>query len=61
MNVELDRTMCVSAAECIRAAPTAFAQDDDGIAYVTDATDASEDALRSAETNCPAMAIRVTA
>lgn len=59
MNVELNSTLCVSAAECINAAPTAFAQDQNGIAYVTDPSSATPDALRTAETLCPAMAISV--
>lgn len=60
MNVNLDSTLCVSAAECIKAAPGAFAQDENGIAYVSNPAGAAEDALRTAEALCPAMAIRVT-
>ena len=60
MNVELDRTLCVSAAECIKSAPSAFAQDDDGISYLTDPDSASEAQLRDAEALCPAMAIHVS-
>ncbi|GAA4012778.1 ferredoxin [Streptomyces plumbiresistens] len=59
MSVELESTLCVSAAECIKAAPGAFAQDENGIAHVTDPSAASDDALRLAEALCPAMAIRL--
>lgn len=59
MRVELDRDLCVSSAECLKAAPKAFAHDADGLAYVTDFASATIEDLKLAESRCPTGAIRV--
>ncbi|MER5795984.1 ferredoxin [Streptomyces sp. NPDC001980] len=62
MHVELDEPKCVASGQCVLAAPEVFDQrDEDGIAFVLDATPAEDtlDAVREAVAICPAAAIRL--
>ncbi len=53
---------CISAGQCVRAAPKIFAQhEDDGTAVVLQETPPSEmyEAVRTAASGCPARAIQL--
>ena len=62
MRVELDEPKCVSAGQCVVAAPDVFDQrDEDGVAVVLDQTPPADlyDMVREAASICPAAAIRL--
>lgn len=59
-KVEVDPNYCVAAGECVKIAPTAFEQDEDGVSHVTDASSVDRATLRQAMRLCPAGAIRVS-
>lgn len=59
LKIVLDRSMCVGSGECLKGAPTAFAHDEDGFAYVTDPASVDEMTLRIVEEECPSGAIRL--
>jgi ferredoxin len=59
LEVEIDRDVCMGSGNCLYWAAGVFDLDDDSIAFVADATAASEDAIVSAATKCPTHAITV--
>ena len=64
MRVEVDEFRCVSAGQCVLAAPEVFDQRaDDGIAVVLTPEPVPQQygAVREAEAMCPAKAILLTA
>jgi ferredoxin len=63
MKVEVDRDVCAASGVCMMIAPDVFEPDDEGYARVSgDAgVGGATDAVRRAELNCPAGAIRVQA
>lgn len=61
MRVAVDRDLCISSEECVRAAPTAFALDDEGLSTPTaGAATTPVDQLLDAAHQCPVQAIRIT-
>jgi ferredoxin len=63
MNVDIDQDTCVSAGQCVLAAPSVFDQrEEDGVVVLLTATPPSEAAagVAHAVAVCPAQAIRVT-
>jgi ferredoxin len=67
MRVEVDRDVCAASGVCMLIAPQVFEPDDEGYAQVAVDADlghgpgSSAQAVRRAELNCPARAIRVLA
>jgi len=63
VKVEVDRDVCAASGVCMLIAPDVFEPDDDGYARVVGdvGTSRAADAVRRAELNCPARAIRVQA
>jgi ferredoxin len=67
MKVEVDRDVCAASGVCMMIAPDVFEPDDEGYARVSAGADGggggrgAADAVRRAELNCPAGAIRVQA
>src|SRR5437868_6341955 len=61
LRVEVDHAVCIGSGDCVRIAPTAFALDDEGFAYVLDPSTVDEETLRRAERACPSAAITVEA
>jgi len=62
MKVTVDQDKCVSAGQCVAAAPDVFDQrDEDGVVVLVKTTPdaAEEDDVRQAATACPALAIQV--
>jgi ferredoxin len=63
MRVEVDRDVCAASGVCMMIAPDVFEPDDDGYARVLADADfgggGTAEAVRRAELNCPARAIRV--
>ena len=62
MRVAVDTSRCISAGQCVAAAPEVFDQrDEDGVVVlVTDAPGpAQEEGVRQAAAICPALAIQV--
>jgi ferredoxin len=59
MKITVDSDRCVGSAYCQRIAPATFDLGDDGIAVVLDVDRADADAVREAESACPAMAISI--
>jgi len=59
LEVEIDREVCMGSGNCIYEAPGAFALDDDTIAFVADASAASEEKIIAAARKCPTHAITV--
>jgi ferredoxin len=62
MRIDVDTTRCVGAGACVLAAPHVFDQrDDDGTVIVLQEHPAELHlgAARKAETDCPALAIRL--
>lgn len=62
MKVELDEDSCISAGQCVFAAPEVFDQrDEDGVAVILEEYPSSdhEESARSAAALCPAAAIRI--
>ena len=61
-RADVDRELCTSNEECVRAAPTAFELDDEGISVPTeDAGAVPEDQLVLAARRCPVQAITIAA
>ncbi|HKT05583.1 MAG TPA: ferredoxin [Rugosimonospora sp.] len=63
MNVDVDQDSCISAGQCVVAAPSVFDQrDEDGVVVLLTATPPDEAApgVAHAAAVCPAQAIRVT-
>jgi ferredoxin len=63
MKVAVDRDVCAASGVCVMLAPDVFEPDDEGYARVSGDVGAAgaADAVRRAELNCPAGAIRVFA
>ena len=67
MRVEVDRDVCAASGVCLMIAPQVFEPDDEGYAQVVGLADLGHgtgdtaEAVRRAELNCPARAIRVSA
>jgi ferredoxin len=67
MRVEVDRDVCAASGVCMMIAPQVFEPDDEGYALVAADADLGRgagglvEAVRRAELNCPARAIRVRA
>jgi ferredoxin len=62
MRVAVDQDRCISAGQCVAAAPDVFDQrDEDGVVVLVKATPdaAEEDDVRQAAAVCPALAIQV--
>jgi ferredoxin len=62
MRVAVDQDRCVSAGQCVAAAPDVFDQrDEDGVVVLVNAAPdaAEEDDVRQAASACPALAIQV--
>jgi ferredoxin len=62
MRVAVDQDLCVSAGQCVAAAPEVFDQrDEDGVVVLVKAVPdaAEEDDVRLAAGSCPALAIQV--
>lgn len=61
MKIQLDRTRCIGAGNCVLAAPGHFTQDDDGIVtLVQEHVDEAQRALiEAAVMNCPAAVISI--
>ncbi|WP_245161800.1 ferredoxin [Brevibacterium marinum] len=62
LKVELEEDRCISAGQCVFAAPEVFDQrDEDGVAVILNEHPSSdhEQSARSAAALCPAAAIRV--
>jgi ferredoxin len=62
MRVAVDQDRCISAGQCVAAAPDVFDQrDQDGVVVVLKATPdaAEEDDVRRAAEVCPALAIAI--
>ena len=62
MRVAVDQDRCVSAGQCVAAAPDVFDQrDEDGVVVLVNAAPdaADEDGVRQAAATCPALAIQV--
>ena len=62
MRVAVDQDLCVSAGQCVAAAPEVFDQrDEDGVVVLVKAVPdaAEEDDVRQAAAACPALAIKV--
>lgn len=57
LHVEIDRAVCIGAADCIRIAAAAFDLGDDDIAVVTNPEAVDETVLRAAARSCPSGAI----
>jgi len=60
LRLEIDRRLCVGFADCIDAAPLAFALDDDEIAIFVNPDAVSRESLLRACAACPVDAITVT-
>jgi ferredoxin len=56
-RLRVDRDICYGAAECVKAAPLAFALDDDGFVVVLDVDALDEDTLRAVVRRCPSGAL----
>jgi ferredoxin len=56
-RLRIDRDICYGAAECVKAAPQAFALDDDGFVIALDVDSLEEDALRAVARRCPSGAL----
>jgi len=62
VRVAVDQDRCVSAGQCVAAAPDVFDQrDEDGVVVLVNATPdaADEDDVRRAAGVCPALAIQI--
>ena len=62
MRVEVDTGKCISAGQCVAAAPEVFDQrDEDGVVVLLDAAPgpAAAEGVRQAVAVCPALAIQV--
>ncbi|MFC4105795.1 ferredoxin [Micromonospora zhanjiangensis] len=62
MRVEVDESRCVTAGQCVMAAPDVFDQrEEDGVAVVLVAAPGTErhEAVRQAAASCPGVAIRL--
>ncbi|KUI32340.1 ferredoxin [Mycobacterium sp. IS-1496] len=61
MRIDADRDVCISAGNCVMAAPEVFDQDDDGIVVLlTDPVpEGEQEHAREAVKLCPATALRV--
>lgn len=61
MRIEADRDLCISAGNCVMAAPEVFDQDDDGIVVLLadPVPEAEHDRAREAVRLCPAAVLRV--
>jgi ferredoxin len=62
MRVIVDPDACISSGQCVLTEPAVFDQTDDGIVVLLDQCPPAElhDAVREAESLCPALAITVT-
>jgi ferredoxin len=63
MLVTIDRDKCIGSGACVIACPEVFAQDDDGMVRLLDASPAPElhHGVSEAEHACPARVISTTA
>ncbi len=59
LKVLLDRSICVGSGECLKRAPSAFAHDEEGFAYLLDPASVDEETLRLVEEECPSGAIQL--
>lgn len=61
MTIEVTRSACVGAGQCVLVADDLFDQDDDGMVVLIeeDPDEDRVDSARQAESLCPARAIRV--
>lgn len=57
MKIRVDRTKCISAADCIAVAPGTFELDEEGIATVKDQHGDPEKIIEEAARSCPTLAI----
>lgn len=57
LRIEIDRSVCIGAGNCIGVAPEVFALDDEKIAVILDAEGAPENQIRDAAWSCPTDAI----
>ncbi|HEY2440127.1 MAG TPA: ferredoxin [Solirubrobacteraceae bacterium] len=62
MRVIVDQDACISSGQCVLAEPAVFDQTDDGVVVLLDECPPAElhDAVREAESLCPAQAITLT-
>lgn len=60
MRIDADREACISAGNCVMAAPEVFDQDDDGIVVVLadPVPEGDQEGAREAVRLCPATALR---
>jgi ferredoxin len=56
-RLHVDRDICYGAAECVKAAPQAFALDDDGFVVALDVDALDEETLRAVVRRCPSGAL----
>lgn len=57
MKITIDRSKCISAADCIAIAPGTFELDDEGICIIKNATGDAESVIEEAARACPTLAI----
>ena len=55
--VEIDRSVCIGAGDCVRIAPLTFALDGEALAVVLDQRSSTPELLKQAERACPSGAI----
>lgn len=58
-KIEVDKSICISSADCIAIAPKTFELDAEGIAFVKDPKGDPEDKQFEAARACPVKAIKV--
>lgn len=58
-RIEVDRSRCVGAGQCVLSAPDVFDQDDDGMVrlLMTETDGAHEDEVHEASMVCPSQAV----
>jgi ferredoxin len=59
LDIRVDRELCMGSGNCSFWAPGVFDLDDDGIAFVVDATAQPDDKIVLAAQGCPTQAISV--
>lgn len=57
MKIRVDRSKCISAADCIAVAPGTFELDEEGIAIIKDPHGDPEKIIEEAARSCPTLAI----
>lgn len=60
LEINIDREKCMGSGNCSFWAPGVFDLDDDGIAYVVDATACEDEKIVLAAQGCPTQAIGLT-